>query len=757
MNFRRLFRALLSAWIVSALAGFALAKPATNGAVTVELVSADASIKPGRPFWVALKLEHAEHWHSYWINAGTGYPTSVNWTLPPGFTAGPLVWPAPHAVRDTSGKITGNGYEGRVFLFAQITPPADLAVGSDVTLKGAVEWLMCKDSCMPGDAPVELTRPVKTEEPAPDTSIARLFNNAFSDLPKKNAAWAFTAQREGNKITLRLTPRDEKDAHAFTELHYFDEAGVVDYAVAQTMKQDGRTTVLEMAASSDAPADAAGLKGVLTSANGFGASTSYAGLLVDTPFVVREPLKAGADKATAAKTGGNGASSSGNGSGSSGSGTQPSAVSAPPSTLLGTLLLAFVGGLILNLMPCVFPVLGIKIMGFVNQSGNDRAKVAQHGLVFAAGVLMSFWTLAGVLLALRSGGAQLGWGFQLQSPAFVFGMATFLLIFALNMSGLFEVGLAATGAGANLQAKDGLAGSFFTGALATLVATPCSAPFLAPALGAALTLSAFESLLVFTTIAVGLALPYLLLSLFPQAIKVLPRPGAWMETFKQFMAFPLYATVGWLLWVLAGQTSNDDHALLNIAFGFVLVAMAAWAYGRFGQSYGKPARQLTGKIAAAVLLAVGLFVGWPKDASAANAAPGSFQVTWEKWSPEAIAAAQQAGKFVYVDFTARWCATCQTNKATIFHNDEVLAAFAKQNVVLLRGDWTNRDPRITAELARWGRSAVPFNLIYAPDKKEPVVLPELLTPGKVLDGLAQAGSKGLAKPGASDGAAHSSE
>jgi len=304
---------------------------------------------------------------------------------------------------------------------------------------------------------------------------------------------------------------------------------------------------------------------------------------------------------------------------------------AAPSTLLGTLFLAFVGGLILNLMPCVFPVLGIKILGFVNQSGSDRKKVTTHGLVFTLGVLISFWTLAGLLLALRAGGSQLGWGFQLQSPAFVFGMAVFLLIFALNMSGLFEIGLSATGAGASLQSKEGYAGSFFTGALATLVATPCSAPFLAPALGAALTLSALESFIVFTAIAIGLALPYLLLSIFPQAIKLLPRPGAWMETFKQFMAFPLYATVGWLLWVLAAQTKDDDNGLLLIAFGFVLVAMAAWLYGRFGQAFGKPGRMLFGRVSAAALLAAGLWTGWPKTIEAAPA--GSYQVTWEKWSP----------------------------------------------------------------------------------------------------------------------------
>lgn len=727
MPLRRFVSVLLGACALLAIFASASAKPVRNGAVVAELVSAQASVQPGQPFWVALKLTHDAHWHSYWINAGTGYPTTINWTLPEGFTAGPIVWPTPHTVKDTSGKITGNGYEGTIFLFTQITPPATLAPGTNVTLKAAAEWLMCMDSCMPGDAQLELTRPVKAGTPEPDMSIARLFNNALAEVPAKAADWAFTAQRDGAKITLRITPRADGNTHEFSELHYFDEAGVVDYAVPQTTKKDGKTFVLEMTASSDAAADAAGLKGVLTTANGFGGTYASHGALIDEPFVAKEPIIA------AAKTDAT--------PGPGASGSQSSTLNSQPASLLGTLFLAFVGGLILNLMPCVFPVLGIKIMGFVNQSGSDKRKVVQHGVVFAAGVLVSFWTLAGVLLALRSGGAQLGWGFQLQSPAFVFGMAAFLLIFALNMSGLFEVGLSATGAGASLQSKEGLAGSFFTGALATLVATPCSAPFLAPALGAALTLSPVESLLVFTAIAVGLALPYLLLSIFPQAIKVLPRPGAWMETFKQFMAFPLYATVGWLLWVLAAQTAGDDYGLLNIAFGFVLIAMAAWAYGRFGQTYGKPVRQFVGKLAAAALFVAGLWLGWPKDASAATPVAGAhagYQVTWEKWSPEAIAAAQKAGKFVYVDFTARWCATCQTNKATVFHSDAVLAEFGKKNVVLLRGDWTNKDPLITAELARWNRSAVPFNLIYAPTKKDPVVLPELLTPNIVLDKLAEA-------------------
>ena len=692
--------------------------PVTKGNVEVELVALQSSIKPGQPFWVALKMNHDAHWHSYWINPGTGYVTSLAWQLPDGFTAGDIVWLTPHVVQDTAGKVTGLGYEGENFLFVQITPPANLAAGATVTLRATAEWLMCKDVCMPGDAALELTLPIGSEEPTADVRHARLFNNYFFQLPAAVPGWTTIATRAGKTITLSLTPAAGQ-LHRPANLHFFDNEAVLDYAAPQTVREVNGSYVLMMTVAADAkPGAPARLLGVLASSNGWAPGRSYGGNLIDIPLTDERSGTPAAPVTQSVPS------------------PQPSSAA---SSLPGTLLLALVGGLILNLMPCVFPVLGIKVLGFVNQSGSDRAKVVQHGLVFALGVLLSFWALAGVLLALRAGGAQLGWGFQLQSPQFVFGMAVFLLIFALNLSGLFEVGLSATGVGGSLQMQDGFAGSFFTGMLATLVATPCSAPFLAPALGAALALSAFESLLVFTAIAVGLALPYLLLSLFPVAVRFLPRPGAWMETFKQLMAFPLYATVGWLLWVLAGQTKDNDNGLLMISFGFVLVAMAAWAYGRFGQAHGKPGRQLFGRVFATALLAGGLYTGWPKAAPVAVA--GSYQVTWEQWSPQAIAAGQAAGKFVYVDFTARWCATCQTNKAAVFHSDAVLAELAKKNVVLLRGDWTNRDPLITAELARWNRSAVPFNLIYAPGKPDPVVLPELLTTDRVLAAFTQAAGR----------------
>jgi thiol:disulfide interchange protein len=370
-------------------------------------------------------------------------------------------------------------------------------------------------------------------------------------------------------------------------------------------------------------------------------------------------------------------------------------------------------------------VLGLKIMGFAHQAGAERRGVALHGLAFTAGVLLSFWTLAGLLAILRAGGDQLGWGFQLQSPVFVFALAAVMLLFALNLSGVFEFGLAATRVGGSLQGRGGFVGSFFTGLLATVVATPCSAPFLAPALGAAVALPAAQSFLLFTAIGLGLSTPYLLLSIFPQAVRRLPRPGAWMETFKQLMAFPLYATVAYLLWVLAGQVSDDR--LLNAAWGLVAIAAAAWAYGRWTRPNARPGRARLGYALALALGVGGAWLGWP--------AAAAREVTWDKWSPETVAALQAQNRTVYVDFTARWCATCQANKKLVFHSDAVLRRLAAADVATLRADWTNRDPAITAELARWRRSAIPFTLVYRPGQAQPQVLPEVLTPAIVLEAL----------------------
>jgi thiol:disulfide interchange protein/DsbC/DsbD-like thiol-disulfide interchange protein len=696
--------------------------------VKATLVAAETAIVPGKPVQVALRLVHDAHWHTYWLNPGTGLVTSITWTLPPGWKASEIQWPAPHVLKDHTGTIVGNGYEGDLLLPVTLTPPADLAPGTKITLKAAAEWLMCEEVCMPGDAKLSLTLPVAATA-APDATFGARLTDVVTNLPRADAAWKLSATRDTKNVTLTVTPVGPAAARGTPkDLRFFSDDTLIAYELPQTITPNAAGGfVLVLPISADSPKDVAQLLGVLTSESGWLAGGALRGLRVELPFAAAStPISASASGSPTSSSQLSALSS------------QHSSASAPaaPVSLLGTLALALLGGLILNLMPCVFPVLGIKILGFVNQAGQDKKKVILHGVVFALGVLVSFWTLAAVLAVLRAGGDQLGWGFQLQSPLFVFGLAAVMLIFAMNMSGVFEFGLAATGVGSDLQMKSGLAGSFFTGVLATVVATPCSAPFLAPALGAALTLSTIESFAVFTAIAVGLAGPYLLLSIFPAAVKILPRPGAWMETFKQFMAFPLYATLAFLTWVLAGQTSENGS--LMALFGLVLIALGAWFYGRYNAPGTKPAKVRFGTITAALVLALGVWTGWPENLAAKAAAAkasGAPEVVWEKWSPEAVAQLRAEGKTVYVDFTARWCATCQTNKKLVFHNDDVLRTFADKKIVTLRADWTNQDPAITAELAKYQRSAVPFNVIWHPGKTDPHILPELLTPGIVLDAV----------------------
>ena len=691
-HFKAMYLRLL--WLSCFLFGSLPAVAATSH-VKAELVSDVASVQPGKAFTVALHLVHDPHWHTYWVNPGTGLATSLNWKLPPGWTASAIHWPTPVILVDRTGSIVGNGYDGDLLLPITVTPPANAPVGSTVDLQAKADWLMCSDVCMPGGSNVDLKLPIAADAPPPNEP----WHTRLTQVPepKTSETWKVTAVRDGKNVILTIASADA----TLHDPHFFSEDGYIQYDQPQTVSSQNSEYRLTLPISDSPDAKATRLVGVVSSQNPF------VGYRIDVP--IADHLGAAASSA----------SRGGNPSSANGSSQTTAAGASEGRTFFGVLAIALNGGMILNLMPCVFHVMGIKILGFVNQSGADRAKVTLHGLTFTAGVVLSFWTLAGVLTILRAGGAQLGWGFQLQSAGFVFALAVVMLVFALSMSGVFEFGLGATGVGARLQAKTGFAGSFFTGVLATVVATPCSAPFLAPALGAALALSPVKSFAVFTAIAVGLSLPYLLLSIFPSAVKALPRPGAWMETFKQVMAFPLYATVAYLVWVLAGQTSANGF--LMALFGFTLIAMAAWLYGRFGLQFTRPRVARFGIIAGILIFAGGVALGWPQ-------APSADDIVWQNWSPEAVAKARNEGRTVYVDFTARWCATCQANKKLVFSASSIKDLFKKKNITTFEADWTNRDARITAELAKWNRSAVPFNLVYKPGSDSPEVLPELLTP-----------------------------
>ncbi len=693
-------KTLLSALVV--IGGALSAYPQASETVRVEHVEATligemTHLQPGTPYRLGLRLQHDENWHTYWKSSATGYPTSIEWDLPEGFTVSDLSWPTPKVYAFQG--LTDYVYEGETLLMVTLTPP-DSIESDSVSIGFAADWLMCEDICIPGSMESSIALPVKASPPDPSPEWEAAFSQADSSLPVDPGPYSVKASYSGRTLFLEIS------GDLPSSLYFFNDQAVVKPTPEQKLRSvDESTAQLRLQLAETEETVPPRLTGVLKASSGWPGLDDRRGMKIDLPVSRADP---------------------------SGQ-TQAGTFSA------GILPLAFLGGLILNLMPCVFPVLGIKIMGFVGQAGSGRAKVVAHGLTFTAGVLISFWLLAAILLLIRSGGNQLGWGFQLQSPAFVLALIFLLFAFALNMSGLFEFGQSAVGVGSDLTAKSGFAGSFFSGILATVVATPCAAPFLAPALGAALTLPPASSFLVFTFIAAGLSTPYLLLSLFPGLIDRLPRPGPWMETFKQLMSFLLYATVAFLLWVIAGQLTDlggyGAFSLLNVFLSLVILALGLWIFGRWGGYHRRKPVRLAAASAAAIAVGLSLLTGFSAVQKSSNP---ETDIVWQKWEPDKAERLAGEGKVVYVDFTARWCVTCQTNKATIFSSREVREHFADESLVALKADWTNQDNRISEVLAEYGRSAVPFNLVYGPGTDSPRVLPEILTPGVVLEALREA-------------------
>ena len=407
------------------------------------------------------------------------------------------------------------------------------------------------------------------------------------------------------------------------------------------------------------------------------------------------------------------------------------------------LLFAFLGGLILNLMPCVFPILSIKILGFVQQAGEEKQKIRNHGLIFGLGVLVSFWVLSGLLLLLRAGGEGLGWGFQLQSSGFIVFLVFLLFVLALNLLGVFEIGTSIIGVGGKISRKSGYGGSFFSGVLATIVATPCTAPFMGAALAYALSQPPINSFMVFTSLALGMALPYILLSFFPALLKLLPKPGAWMESFKQFMAFPLFATIIWLLWVLGLQSGTENIA--KLLMGLLGAGIACWIFGKWGSYSRTPKTRTIATFLALVFFIAGCWLAIPKVVEkplGENKSEGKISewgLEWEPFSEEKVNELLAEGKPVFIDFTAAWCLTCQANKVVVFNSDEVIQRFKNKGIVPVKADWTNRNSEITMALAAYGRSGVPLYVVYNGKGDSPKILPEVLKPSIVLNAFDELG------------------
>ena len=679
-----------------------------------------------QPVWVGLQITHAPEWHTYWKNAGdSGMPTELQWTLPPGVMAGDIAWPLPKKI--PIGHLANYGYEGTVLLPVPliITPeykPGVLADALDVKLKAT--WLVCRKECIPQDGEFALKIPLRSS-----TALnGAAFDAALKSQPADVAgAHQVALKDDGKRLAVRVAglPADVRGQ----PLELFPESpGVVVTAAtpakpgepvgARSWSQhwDGDVWTADVPVSperADSPEKMALV--LVAGERGWRAEAPVAGAwpALALPAGVSPALEA-ALKANA----------------NAGANAPPPAAptAVPATTFVWALLGALIGGLVLNLMPCVFPVLAIKVLGFT-QHADDRRAHRTSGLAYTAGVVLSFLALGALMLALRAAGQQLGWGFQLQSPAVVAALTVLFTVIGLNLAGVFEFGSFLPSRLATLEARNPVANSFLTGMLAVAVASPCTAPFMGASLGLAVGLPALQALLIFAAIGLGMALPYLAASWWPAVARLLPKPGAWMDTFKKFMAFPMFGTAVWLLWVLGQQTGIDGAgALLAL---LVVLALVLWALGLTGRTRIVLA---SFSIAAGALLASAIGPNVIKMAEAATPVAETPGARWQPWSAERVQTALGAGQPVFVDFTAAWCVTCQYNKKTTLASAEVLSAMDAAKVQTFRADWTRRDAAITAELQKLGRSGVPVYVLQAPGQA-PVVFSEILSVTEVKDAL----------------------
>ena len=686
--------------------------------VEAQLVTDASHAQPGKPVQVGLKLRMADQWHTYWKNPGdSGLPTRIHWELPAGWTASAIEWPYPRLL--PVGPLMNYGYEDDVVLLAELTPPADAPLGTAL-VKAKAEWLVCKEICVPEKGQLELPLTLSSAAPTVDPRFEAHIARARDMLPVDLPGWKFESAIAGRSLVVMLTA--PAGAELPSKVTFFPERGdLIEPAAPEKVTREAQGLRIEMKLADPPPSNVSSVAGVAVTEGGWPGTDQRRALAVSAPIVAALPAAAG----SIASLGG-----AGGDAGLAGS-------------ALAALGFAFLGGLLLNLMPCVFPVLGIKVMGFVRHAHGEARAMRLQGAVFALGVLLSFAVLAGLMLILRAGGAQLGWGFQLQSPVMVTLLACLFFLLALNLSGLFEWGAFAQAMTSEVSARGRYADALLSGVLAALVATPCTAPFMGAAVGFTVTQSTGLALAIFLALGLGMALPVFALSLFPALLKRLPRPGAWMETFKQVLAFPLYATTAWLAWVLGAQSGND--AVLALLLGLVLMALGAWLYGRGTRTGAK----LEAAIALAIALA-GLAVAWPpRNASGSETALASrSEAGWEAWSPEKVQELVAQGRPVFVDFTAAWCVTCQVNKRVALHDAEVAKMFEARGVVRLTADWTRQDARITQALASLGRNAVPVYALYSPGEEAPRLLPEVLTPSLVLGEISRLPAAKVAKAAA---------
>ena len=662
--------------------------------VHARLVAEDTAVPPGGSITVALEEDIREGWHTYWINPGdAGAASEIKWTLPQGWSAGAIQWPTPK--RLPVGPLMDYGYEGKLWLMQKLTVPADAKVGDTITLKAAVDWLVCKDICVPEEA--TLTLPLKIGPAAPDASVAKDFAAARNLLPVASP-WKLNYALSKNLDIYAAAPA-LATAHPVEASFFPDKPGIVKGSAPQKMGFTKDGLVLRLTPGDKAAAMGGALTGVLVLKSSDG---SIQALNVDAPS---GPVP--------------------DAFGSQGTGD----AAAGGITLWIAILSAFLGGMILNAMPCVLPILAMKALALAGHGGGQHREAAREGFAYSAGAILSFLAFGLVIVLLRQGGAAVGWGFQLQEPIAVAGFALLIFAVGLNLSGVFEVGSVTVGD--SLAQRSGPVGAFFTGVLAVAVAAPCTAPFMAAALGFALTQSVTSAMLIFLGLGIGFALPFLILGVWPKALSFLPRPGPWMLRLKQFLAFPMYGAAAWLVWVLAQETGANGVAIVLAAF--VAFALAAWLWtvtrdlSAGGRGFGMVAALL---VLLASLYGISLLHGAAAPPPAASATANA-----QPFTPERLASLRASGKPVFVDATAAWCITCLVNEQAVLSRPDIKAAFKDRHVEYLIADWTNRNDTITKMLGENGRSGVPLYLYYAPGADKPVILPQILTEAGVLDAM----------------------
>jgi thiol:disulfide interchange protein/DsbC/DsbD-like thiol-disulfide interchange protein len=682
MRFLTAFFALLPA----SLSLTAHAEPVRTKHVTAELVSETRALRAGSENRVAVRLEMIPEWHTYWRFPGdSGLPTEIVWHLPEGWSAGATEWPMPKRI--LVPPLVNYGYDGVALLAAPVKVPAN-AIG-EFTLKASVSWLVCKEECVPEKAELAL-RITADNQAAPANAHAAEFKKLAKEQPEKIFTDFAAPVEHGKNLGLRFrerkAPAGESGERAYDFLPLLPQLVKGDKTPGVERK-NGEVT-LWMEKNDPFDSQAAALAGVLVEKWPSGRLRASE-ITVDLKSIT----------ATSAPA--------------------PEIPAAPPagSGVWILVLSAFLGGLVLNLMPCVFPVLGIKVMSLVRQSGAERSHAREHGKAYFAGVVASFWILSAALIALRGAGQAVGWGFQLQQPMFVTTLILLLTFVAADLAGFIHWSGRWMGAGQGLAEREGLAGSFFTGVLAVVVATPCSAPFMGTAIGAAIAEPAWVVMLVFTALGMGLATPFLVLCYHPAYLKVLPKPGAWMERLKELFAFPIAGTVLWLLWVLNLQIGAEGS--LTVEFGLLVMMLSVWARRRFEGGGSRAASH--------VLLFAAVFI-CARGASGKQVGQGiAAEGLWKPYSEAAVTEALGAGKPVFVDFTAAWCLTCQVNKKLVLDRAQMQDFFREKGVQLFLADWTNRDPAITKALEAHGRIGVPLYLGYPAGSHTGEVLPQLLT------------------------------